>query len=68
MSSGIDGGAGPVGSNSSDARSGRNGRNQKNKPRWSKSRQNKTSFVGNTRKMNGEVFQLQLEQEKKGQF
>ena len=51
-----------------ESRIGRSVRNQKPKQKWSRNRQNNANFTGKTREMNGQVFQLQLEQKKKGQF
>ena len=51
-----------------EGRNNQNGRTQKPKSKWSKNRQGKSGFTGKTRETNGQVFQLQAEQKKKGQF
>ena len=65
---GQDSRAGPNMGNGSENKTNRPNRNQKSKQKWTKTWQNKSGFNGKTREMNGQVFQLQAEQKKKGQF
>ena len=58
----------PSPGSATEERNNCNNRSQKSKAKWQKGRQNKSGFVGKTREMNGQVFQLQAEQKKKGQF
>ena len=60
---------GPAQNNSdgNDVRFPKNPRQQRTRQKWSKGRQN-SNFTGKTREMNGQVFQLQLEQKKKANF
>ena len=45
-----------------------NNRGGQGRPRWSKNKQPRHNFTGKTKEMNGHVFQLRVEQRKKGQF
>ena len=54
-------------SDNSDSKVARNPQHQRARQKWSKTRQN-NSFTEKTREMNGPMFQLQLEQKKKGQL
>ena len=50
-------------------RSGRgNSRGGRDKPRWNKGKSGRNTFTGKTKEMNGHVFQLRVEQKKRGQF
>ena len=50
-------------------RSGRgSNRGGRSRQKWNRNKQNKHTFIGKTKEMNGHVFQLRVEQCKKGQF